>query len=340
MNGSPRAGSLTELLGRLLGGARQIAFLDFPDYANAGDSAIYLGELEVFRRLGLSPIVFADVDTGPVENLRRAIGERPILVHGGGNFGDLWPRHQVHREDVARCFPRNRIIQLPQSIHFGDPARLAASAAALAAHGDFHLMVRDRTSQGLGERFAPGRTYLVADAATNLGVRPFDRERVRPWDLLLLIRTDKESAIGGDAAKALATLPAGVRATMADWAGEDTGLAQRIYDRLNKTGRHHAPAIHWLLTQATSAAAGRLARQRFARGVGLIESARVVVTDRLHAVIIAWLRGVPVFYVDNSYGKLSGYVDCWLSGEAGIVRAESLREAIDRSVVRLGAMAA
>jgi exopolysaccharide biosynthesis predicted pyruvyltransferase EpsI len=41
----------------------------------------------------------------------------PILLHGGGNFGDVWPGFQRFREQVIRESPNRRIIQLPQTIH-------------------------------------------------------------------------------------------------------------------------------------------------------------------------------------------------------------------------------
>ena len=48
-----------------------------------------------------------------------------IFIHGGGNFGDLWPEHQQFREMILQRYPDRPVIQLPQSIHFQDKANIA-----------------------------------------------------------------------------------------------------------------------------------------------------------------------------------------------------------------------
>ena len=53
------------------------------------------------------------------------------------------------------------------------------------------------------------------------------------------------------------------------------------------------------------------ARRRVARGVKQLSKGRVVATDRLHAHIIASLLGIPNVVLDNNYGKIHGYMDCW-----------------------------
>ena len=80
---------------------------------------------------------------GPAEGL--------IYLHGGGNFGDIWPAYQTYREAVLQQNPSQRIVQLPQSLHFSDPAAILRTQRAIAAHRDFHLMVRDRESFDFAE---------------------------------------------------------------------------------------------------------------------------------------------------------------------------------------------
>ena len=65
-----------------------------------------------------------------------------------------------------------------------------------------------------------------------------------------------------------------------------------------------------------------------ARGCSLMASARVVVTDRLHAHILCVLLGVPHVLLDNSYGKVRGFYEAWTS-ECSFARwADSADEAL------------
>ena len=123
------------------------ALVDFPDHANVGDSAIWLGATTFFRRQhGVAPRYVASIPAFSPAALRRAHPEGPILIHGGGNFGDLWPRHQAFREHLLETFPDRLVVQLPQSVHYGD-ARLAdRTARVIARHGNVRLLVRDRPS--------------------------------------------------------------------------------------------------------------------------------------------------------------------------------------------------
>ena len=92
------------------------ALVDFPDHANVGDSAIWLGTTAFFRRQhAVEPRYVASIAAFSPAALRRAHPEGPILIHGGGNFGDLWPRHQAFRERLLETFPDRLIVQLPQS---------------------------------------------------------------------------------------------------------------------------------------------------------------------------------------------------------------------------------
>ena len=95
------------------------ALLDFPSYANVGDSAIWLGAWKCLTALtGRPPVHCCDWKRYDPNLLRRQLGDGTIFLSGGGNFGDLWESLQRFRERVVEDFPDNPIVLLPQSIHF------------------------------------------------------------------------------------------------------------------------------------------------------------------------------------------------------------------------------
>jgi pyruvyl transferase EpsO len=330
---------LIDVLEPLMGGTRRCVLLDFPHYANVGDSAIWLGEVELLKRLGCAIDVIADINFDGIDELRYAIERNVILLlSGGGNFGDLWPRHQRFREEIVAAFPENRIIQLPQSIHFDSQEELERSRRIFIAHGDFHLMVRDRESMEVGQLFSGARTYLAPDCACCLSLPRRHGTDVCEVDILLLARTDLEAldapitpgimnAIRGR--RSVRTADWTVR--VADWTTEEVFVAQCVYERLQIIDPVKRPWMRPTLEYIVAAAAQRVAENRLQRGLGMIKSARVVVTDRLHAVILSWLVGVPVFFADNSYGKLSRFVECWVAEDDLVFRCETLDEALAKA---------
>jgi hypothetical protein len=201
---------------------QDFALLDFPDHSNVGDSAIWLGELAAFRALGGgAPGYVATKDAFDAEALRRAVPDGPIFLHGGGNFGDLWPEHQLFRERILAQFPDRAIVQLPQTVHFAAQVARDRAAAAIAAHPRFVLMVRDAASQALAESRFDCAVHPVPDMAFALGAQ--SGAAAPTVRLLLLLRTDKERAAGLHAAPP--ALPAG--ALVRDWLDEPP----RLHDR-------------------------------------------------------------------------------------------------------------
>jgi pyruvyl transferase EpsO len=54
------------------------------------------------------------------------------------------------------------------------------------------------------------------------------------------------------------------------------------------------------------------------RAIRILSRYETIVADRLHACILGCLLGKKVFFVDNSYGKLTSYYDTWLKNDAGL----------------------
>jgi exopolysaccharide biosynthesis predicted pyruvyltransferase EpsI len=298
------------------GGDGPFALLDFPDYANVGDSAIWLGTTAYFRthRDG-EPRYVSSIDSFSEAALRASVPEGPIFVQGGGNFGDLWPRHQEFRERLLDRFPDRDIIQLPQSIHFDDPERVVPTARAIARHGRFRLFVRDRWSYEFAAAHFDCEAVLCPDMALFIGARPREAPEA---DVLYLLRTDLERGDRGGAGRRDYT------ARVADWLGESRlSMAVdrwRCIAREVWQGRRDRLAIRLACYE-------HAARARVARGCRLLSSGRLVVTDRLHAHILCFLLGIPHAVLDNRYGKLGRFLDLWMPDAPAAHRASSVDDA-------------
>lgn len=78
----------------------------------------------------------------------------------------------------------------------------------------------------------------------------------------------------------------------------------------------------------TAATFDGLARAWLARGLDILRSARVVITDRLHAHELATLLGIPHVVLDNANGKVRSIFEAW-TGRSGLAHwAETSDEAV------------
>ena len=307
---------LLDTLRPLLAPLHTYALIDFPNYPNVGDSAIYLGQLEALRALGAPrPRFICDFRTYDRAELARRIGRSgTIVLTGGGSFGDLWPTAQTLREEIVGAFPGNPIVQLPQTIHFDQPEVLRRARATVDAHDSFTLLVRDRRSLELAGNEFRARALLCPDMAFALG--PLDRPGRPVHAALWLLRTDKESATVPGA------VPIGVQV---DWLSEpSTRLRTLSYALAGAVRRRPLGSVaRSLLTRVYEP----LARQRLRRGLGILASGRMVITDRLHGHILSLLLGIPHVVLDNSYGKISSFCATWTTGIDGVHQAESVAAA-------------
>jgi exopolysaccharide biosynthesis predicted pyruvyltransferase EpsI len=296
------AGRVRETLADLVTPGEPVALLDFPNHMNVGDSAIWLGERALLRSLGV-PVAYACDQRGyRPEHLRAALPEGTILLHGGGNFGDVYPRHQRLRERVVRDFPDRRIVQLPQTVEFEDERALEEAARRFAAHERFTLLARDRRSvEHYGPRLARD-VRLCPDSALGLGPlgTPGEGDGV-----LWLARADGEAQ--GDAAAG----PPAVR--RADWPSMPGVWRRR---RLLSRALSFATSAGAPLARPGAALFDRLAAERVTAGAALLSSARAVITDRLHGHILALLCGVPHVVTDSRTGKVRRFYEDWTKGMA------------------------
>lgn len=314
-----RALLLTEF-GKHVSRGQPYAIVDFPDYGNVGDSAIYLGMLSILRELtGRDPSYVASLARFNADALRRAAPKGPIFLQGGGNFGDIWPKHQHFRESIAKTFPERRLIQAPQSIHFEDDVAIKRCAETFGAHPDFHIMVRDRPSVEFVQERLGLTASLVPDTAFGLG--PLPRPAAPTRDIVMLMRTDKEKVALDETL--LKNLP---DAREADWRAESESW--RKWSRLyaNIRGLLMGGVVK---SRRQVLVSKQLADMRFDRGARILSDGRKVITDRLHAHIMCTLHNIPHVYLDNSYGKIGRYGAVWTNGLAIARQATSAQQAIE-----------
>lgn len=214
-----------------------------------------------------------------------------ILFHGGGNWGDIWSPH-LTRLDMASELVRSglrRFVSLPQSIYYYDDTRqvgMQRDADKLeewaAAGANFTLFWRQHDSMAAASQYyAHAHNVLTPDAAWAIG--PVYRTASAKVDVLILLRKDKETVPSHEelvqGALEVLEQSEGVTYAVTDW-----------FDAENPqlSGAHGLHVSELLLT----------------KGVDMLSQGRVVVTNRLHATILATLMHMPVFYVDNMYGKI------------------------------------
>lgn len=316
-----------QVIGPLLQGAQDYALLDFPRHNNIGDAAIYLGEIEFLAELTGKRAAYVTDLRSYHSDIDTFCPEGPILLHGGGNFGDLWTNHHEFRLQVLEKHVQRRVVQLPQSLHFESGGMLERTKRAIGAHRDFTLCVRDLPSKEFAEREFECPVVLAPDGAHCIGevlVAPA-QDRIGT-----LARTDKEIAYDGLEALMASFGP------VFDWPLHDVSV---FFESETWFERQYQQRLHWHFPRSQRLMAyreqtyRRRARRLVDRGTVMLSQADYIVSDRLHGHILCLLLGKTHIALDSLSGKVSAYIEEW--GSCGISRLASSPEALRREIEAL-----
>jgi exopolysaccharide biosynthesis predicted pyruvyltransferase EpsI len=289
-----------------------ILLVDPAYHSNVGDHMITLGELQFLQpylaqqsnntTIGLSQCSYIQagdyVPPCDVEIPRLAqLYDRPVAIwHGGGNWGDLWRRAQEPRIASLRSLLSHgyTVLTMPNSWYYKDKLLEqqdieqirhnveVGQGAHRDAAGRLVFCWREEFSYQQGATLLPFATnVLVPDIAFQLGpyspIRPSSSQMV---DIVLLLRDDHESVVEqrsrADIRSKLNGTPIGQAVTFS------------IVDWNDRLVRFDSEDFFFTPT-----------------AIQLLSMGRVVICDRLHAAILAYLMGVPFVYLDQISGKIT-----------------------------------
>ncbi len=266
--------------------AVRLFLLNTPTFDNLGDHAIAMAERAFFRTRYKNRFVeLCDrvCRHGAREMLRCISPNDLLLITGGGNFGSLYRGTNDGIYGVIENFPKNNIIVLPQSIHYGtDDAGTASLKKAKILYNDrpgLVLCARDCESyRMLGQYFPFCRRLLVPDMVLSMR---WPAASMRSG-IAVCLRSDKEKILPTDVTERI------------------IGAARNMNVGMS------AISNHW------EGVAARNTESAVLEKLCEYSSSRCIITDRLHGMVFAAITGTPCIAIDNSYGKNRALYETWL----------------------------
>ena len=302
-------GDLTNNISQHIPQNSKVGYVDYPMHINVGDLLIFLGAMNFFKWNNNSiPQSFCLYDARP--KAIDALTEVDVIAcHGGGNFGDIYPKHQNLRHKMITSFPKKPIVIMPQSFHFSSQEAMHQSARVFAAHENVTIYVRDEQSYKIARNHFSDKVFYSPDMAHRL-YNDFAPVRYRikakptptPSDPFYLMRTDVEASPDLLASN----IPS------KDWKDimrfteklriERHRAATKISGNTNRPDPNILFAYHKTIRAVVQAIALR---------IGGLEP---WTTSRLHGAIFGLLLDRTITLYDNSYGKNSRYFSKWAPG--------------------------
>jgi pyruvyl transferase EpsO len=245
-----------------------------------------------------------------------------ILLQGGGNFGDIWREHQEFRIRILKDFPDNKIILLPQSIHYDSKDILLEDAEEFNCHKYLTMCFRDKKSLEVADKyFKNSRNILMPDMSFNVDfvlwknyIRPVIKNKI-----LFLNRKDCEKSVNEN----YEIVPD--NAENCDWPTMERPLIvisifYKITALLSRIDNVFFTCSNNKISDFISQ---RILRKYYIiKGIKFISQYNYIYTTRLHAGILAFILGKKIAFFDNSYGKNYGVYQAWLKNVENVMFIE------------------
>ncbi|HHX61065.1 MAG TPA: polysaccharide pyruvyl transferase YvfF [Epulopiscium sp.] len=277
--------------------------LDIPNHRNIGDLLIWQGELDFLKKNVNFPCIYTS-NLHLFDNKR--VGDSIILLHGGGNMGDLWEHHNNYRLEVIKKFPDNKIIILPQSMEFHFEDKLNRTVEIYEGHPNLMVCARDKhTYNILTALCKKTKVILLPDMAFCSSYSSFNKGSGK----LYLKRKDKElnTKIDSSLFADFDTL---------DWPTYEYGKVKSFFfHKFQGANKRMSKFLfnYGCLKNHATGLLNVINREKLIQvGIEFLSTYNLIVTTRLHGFILAAILGIPVVIVDNSYGKNKRFYDTWM----------------------------
>ena len=304
-------GIITDILVPLI--INDFVLMDLPHHANIGDILIWEGELQFIKQYLKN---YKLLYTCSMHNCSypKLNNNTIIMLHGGGNFGDIWYSSQLFRKKILKKYPYNKIIILPQTVWYDNEKLLLEDASFFSKHKNVTICARDKISyEILKKHFAANTVLMIPDMAFCIPGDQLGRYRSkRGQKTLFLKRTDKELNNTIDYSQYITETELDIH----DWPSKEKMVLSNIFMRGLSWISKIIPILFPVITNiyATYIYKPKMIKT----GVKFVKKYEKVYTTRLHTAILCCLLEKKCTFFDNSYGKNSSFYKTWLSDLKGI----------------------
>lgn len=199
-----------------------------------------------------------------------------IVLHGGGNMGDIWPHEEYARRKIVETFKNNIIVSFPQSIKYYDDQELFKSASVYNAHKKLMIAVRDDSSFEIAKKHF-SKTQVIRTEDIVMSYEYPAQHRPTQETILFVTRDDMEKREVPALENIRSTIGKDFNVTDSDTIMSDVDFVSSDYGSMQ---------VYLKIDE--------------------LHAAKLIVTDRLHGAVFALHAKRPVIIVDNKYGKIRG----------------------------------
>lgn len=261
---------------------KKIFLLMTPSYGNLGDQAIEIATCkyleDYFNEYQIVKVHLEDTYLR-MKAIKKSIQKDDlVMLQGGGNFGSLYLSVEDARRFIVRHLKNNPVISLPCSVTYTDSKagkkELKKSQKIYCKHRDLTLISRDSFSyEYCLDHFKGCKNILNPDMVFYLWNHKGSKER---REILICIRRDGESILGS----------------------RQAALINQLFDEYED-----ACIID---TRVERTISDEIKMNEVKSVINQFSRAKVVITDRLHGLILSAITNTPCIVMPSLDQKIVG----------------------------------
>lgn len=280
---------------------KRVILCDTADHDNLGDHAIALAELQFIREY-LPDFAVIEIPGGNI--LRHTKLYQTLLrdtdviaISGGGFLGSLWEYEEKIVQRILCSFSENKIVIFPQTFFLNEHEQnFFGTHRGYLDHKRLYICLRDLESCERIQRMAPSlsdRILYMPDMVLGLvpKLAPVERRGIG-----VCFRQDIECVL----------------------CPEDRELLMQTLQKM-------AEPVETLSTIAEHFVSPKERKEAVYKTLELFAGKKLILTDRLHAMLFAAITGTPCIALNNKSGKVLGTYR-WIQDQKYIRFAENMKE--------------
>lgn len=271
--------------------SKNIYLMNTHSFNNVGDYAITYAERAFLKKnfgcykvIEIPSVICKD----GMELLTKYIkSDELIIISGGGYMGNLWIEYgEENVRNILSVFKNNNILIMPQTIYFTDDEdgkkEEKISKRYLDEHKHLKICLRDRDSVYKAESMLDDKKKIEYLPDIVLYLNLSDNQKIRN-KYTLCLRSDKEQIISDEQVNSIKQM---IKSRSEDIQYmsmniKDTEYKGDYFEKVNEK-------------------------------LELVKSSKLVITDRLHCMLLCAVTGTPCIAFDNLSHKVSGVYE-WIN---------------------------
>ena len=262
------------------------------DYGNLGDIALTFAQKQLLLKHFPNhyPVeVPSSISLSELKGYIQSVSKDDIVtIIAGGNMGDVWSWFERYRQLIVSKLRKNSIYQFPQTTTYTNTTlgrNLLACAKYIYYGSSIKLMAREKMSYDFMQSNFDCSSYLAPDIVMTF---KYWKKRERNG-ILLCLRDDREQSLNN----------------------EEQSEIKRIITDINMD-------VSVIDTKIDDTFKYDIRYVQLEQFINRVSSAKVIVTDRLHGMIFAYITGTPAIVLPNSNRKIEMCYE-WISN-CGFIR--------------------